>query len=191
MSAEEVERTYVEIVETVKSVVTIPVAVKLGPFFSNMAHMARRLDWAGADALVLFNRFYQPDIDLDSLDVKPNLLLSTPQAMRLPLRWIAILYGRLHAGLAATGGVHEATDALKLIMAGADVTMLASVLLRRGISYLSTIEKEMLDWMEVHEYESLSEMHGSMSQRNCPDPAAFERVQYLRTLHSYKRTIAP
>jgi dihydroorotate dehydrogenase (fumarate) len=191
MSAEEVERTYVEIVETVKSAVTIPVAVKLGPFFSNMAHMARRLDLAGADALVLFNRFYQPDIDLDKLEVRPNLLLSTPQALRLPLRWLAILHGRLRAGLAATGGVHEATDALKLIMAGADVIMLASVLLKRGIGYLSTIEQEMLDWMEVHEYESVSEMRGSMSQKNCADPAAFERMQYVRTLHSYKRTIAP
>jgi dihydroorotate dehydrogenase (fumarate) len=188
MPAERVEQTYIDIVGAVKSAVTIPVAVKLGPYFSNMAHMARRLDQAGADALVLFNRFYQPDIDLETLEVKPHLLLSTPQALRLPLRWIAILHGRIRAGLAATGGVHEAADVLKLLMVGADVTMLASALLRRGINYLSTIEQDMLDWMELHEYESVREMQGSMSQKNCADPAAFERVQYIRTLHSYHRT---
>src|SRR5215212_6415620 len=149
MPAEQVEQTYIDIVQTVKSAVTIPVAVKVGPFFSNMAHMARRLDDAGADALVLFNRFYQPDIDLDTLEVKPHLLLSTPQALRLPLRWIAILHGRIRAGLAATGGVHEAADVLKLLMAGADVTMLASALLRRVIDYLGIIEQDMLDWMEM------------------------------------------
>lgn len=186
MPSEQVEQTYIDVIETVKSAVTIPVAVKLGPFFSNMAHMARRLDQAGADALVLFNRFYQPDIDLEHLEVRPRILLSTPQALRLPLRWIAILHSRIKAGLAATGGVHTAEDALKLIMAGADITMLCSALLQNGIQHLSKIEQDMLDWMEIHEYESIHEMHGSMSHKNSPDPAVFERTQYIRTLHSYK-----
>ena len=186
MTSVEVEQTYVDIVQAVKAVVTIPVAVKLGPFFSNMAHTAKRLDWAGADALVLFNRFYQPDIDLEALEARPSILLSTPQAQRLPLRWIAILKGKLKANLAATGGIHQAEDALKMLMVGADVTMLCSTLLRNGIEHLRTIEQGMLDWMEEHEYESVREMQGSMSHRNCPDPAVFERTQYIRTLHSYK-----
>jgi dihydroorotate dehydrogenase (fumarate) len=165
--------------------VNIPLAVKLGPYFSNMLHMAVRMDQTGAEALVLFNRFYQPDINLKTLEVKPHLLLSTPQALRLPLRWIAMLDTRIVADLAASGGVHKGEDAIKLIMAGADVTMLCSVLFRRGIEHIKTIEEEMLDWMEEHEYESVSEMHGSMSYRNSPDPAAFERAQYIHALQSY------
>ena len=146
-------------------------AVKLSPFFTNFAHFARRLDQHGANGLVLFNRFYQPDIELETLEVTPNMLLSTPMAMRLPMRWIAILYGRIDASLAATSGIHRATDALKMLMAGADVTMLCSVLLRRGIAHLRVIEREMREWMEEHEYESVEQLKGSMSQKNCPEPA--------------------
>jgi dihydroorotate dehydrogenase (fumarate) len=182
ITAEQVERNYVEILKSVKAVVTIPVAVKLSPFFTNFAHTAKRLADSGADGLVLFNRFYQPDIDLDSLEVTPNLLLSTPMAMRLPLRWIAILHGRLAASLAATGGVHRSSDALKMLMAGADITMLCSVLLRRGIDHIRTLETEISEWLEKHEYVSVEQLKGSLSQKNCPDPSAFERAQYMRAL---------
>jgi dihydroorotate dehydrogenase (fumarate) len=186
LTGEGVEQTYLDILKAVKSVVTIPVAVKLSPYFSNMAHMAKRLDVAGADALVLFNRFYQPDINLETLEVEPNVLLSTPQSMRLPLRWIAILYGHLQTDLAATSGIHKATDALKMLMAGAQVTMLCSVLLRHGIDQIRVIEEEMRVWMEEHEYSSVRQLQGSMSQKNCPDPSAFERAQYARALQSYR-----
>ena len=185
-TAAEVEDNYVNIVRSVKEQITIPVAVKLSPFFTNFANVAKRLDEAGADGLVLFNRFYQPDIDLQNLEVVPNILLSTPMAMRLPLRWIAILYGRVKADLAATSGVHRATDALKMLMAGAAVTTLASALLRHGIKHLATVESEMRQWMEEHEYESVAQMRGSMSQRNCPDPSSFERAQYMKAISSYK-----
>jgi dihydroorotate dehydrogenase (fumarate) len=185
-SASEVEQTYLDILEAVKSEVTIPVAVKLSPFFTNFANMARRLDDAGANGLVLFNRFYQPDIELESLEITPNLLLSTPMAMRLPLRWIAMLYDRLSVSLAATSGIHRATDALKMLMAGADVTMLCSVLLRRGIAHLAVIEQELREWMQEHEYESVNQLKGSLSQKNCADPSAFERAQYMRAISTYK-----
>src|SRR5689334_10838849 len=180
----EVEQGYVDILSAVKSAVDIPVAVKLSPFFSNMAHMARRLEQAGADGLVLFNRFYQPDIDLDELEVRPNVLLSTPQALRLPLTWIGILYGRVRASLAATSGVHGAEDALKLLLVGADVTMLCSALLKNGVSHLRYIEQELQAWLEQHEYESVAQLQGSMSQLRCPDPSAFERAQYMRAVKS-------
>ena len=134
---------------------------------------------------MLFNRFYQPDIELETLEISPNVLLSTPMAMRLPMRWIAMLYGRVGANLAATSGIHRATDALKMLMAGADVTMLCSVLLRRGIEHIRVIEREMREWMEEHEYESVEQLKGSMSQKNCPDPSAFERAQYMRALQTY------
>jgi len=182
LTAENIEQTYLDILRAVKAAVTIPVAVKLSPFFSNMANMAHRLDDAGADALVLFNRFYQPDIDLEDLEVRPNVLLSTQQALRLPLTWIGILHGRLKAGLAATGGVHTAEDAMKLIMVGANVTMMCSALMRHGINHLRHVEREMRDWMEEHEYESVAQMQGSMSQLRCPDPGAFERAQYMRAV---------
>ena len=184
--ADAVEMRYVEILRAVKGEVTIPVAVKLGPFFSNMAHMAARLDAAGANALVLFNRFYQPDIDLDTLTVEPRVVLSRSQTTRLPLRWIAILSGRLQADLAATGGVHSAADALKMLLVGANVTMLCSALLAHGIEYLRTIEQEMVRWLEEHEYTSVRQLRGSMSQRHCEDPSAFERSQYIRALKSYR-----
>ncbi len=184
-SADEIENDYLTIVASVKAQVKIPVAVKLSPFFTNFARFARSLDRNGADALVLFNRFYQPDIELETLEISPNILLSTPMAMRLPMRWIALLYGRIGANLAATSGIHRASDALKMLMAGADVTMLCSVLLRRGISHIGLIEREMREWMEEHEYESIEQLKGSMSQKNCPDPSAFERAQYMRALSSY------
>ena len=185
LSAADVENTYFDIIRAVKSTVTIPVAAKLSPFFSNFTNVAHRLDEAGADGLVLFNRFYQPDIELETLEISPNVLLSTPMAMRLPMRWIALLYGRIGANLAATSGIHHGVDALKMIMAGADVTMLCSVLLRRGIDHIRVIEREMHEWMEEHEYESVEQIKGIMSQKNCPDPTAFERVQYTRALSTF------
>ena len=185
----EIEQTYEDITRSIKSVVTIPVCVKLGPFFSNMAHMARRLDRAGADGLTLFNRFYQPDINLETLEVEPNVLLSTPQALRLPLTWIGILFGRVKVSLAATSGVHGAEDVVKLIMVGADVTQLCSTLLRNGVSHIRYIERGLLDWMEAHEYESVQQMKGSMSQLRCPDPSAFERSHYLRGVRNTRSVV--
>jgi dihydroorotate dehydrogenase (fumarate) len=174
-----------DILKAVKSVVSIPVAVKLSPFFTNFANMAKRFDDAGADGLVLFNRFYQPDIELETLEVKPNILLSTPMAMRVPLRWIALLYGRIKANIAATSGVHRASDALKMLMAGADVTMLCSTLIRHGVRQVGVIERDMVAWMEEHEYESVSQLKGSLSQKNCADPSAFERAQYMKAISQF------
>jgi dihydroorotate dehydrogenase (fumarate) len=186
MTGAEIEQQYIDVLKAVKSAVGIPVTIKLSPFFSNFANMAKRFDVAGADGLVLFNRFYQPDIDLENLNVRPNVLLSMPQAMRLPLTWIGILYGRIKANLAATSGIHEAQDVIKMLMVGANVTMLCSSLLRRGINHLRAVEKELHDWMEMHEYKSVRQMQGSMSQKNCADPSAFERAQYMKALQSYK-----
>jgi len=182
LTGAEVEQEYLEILQAVRSEVSIPIAVKLSPFFSNFANMAGRLDHAGANGLVLFNRFYQPDVELESLEVKPNLLLSTPMAMRLPMRWIAILYDRIAANLAATSGIHRGTDVLKMLMAGADVTMLCSVLMRHGIQQISVIERFLVEWMEAHDYVSVQQLRGSLSQKNCPDPSAFERAQYMRAI---------
>jgi dihydroorotate dehydrogenase (fumarate) len=185
LTGTEVEMTYLDILKAVKANVKIPVAVKLSPFFSNFANMAKRLDDAGADGLVLFNRFYQPDIELESLEVKPNILLSTPMAMRLPLRWIALLYGKLNASLAATSGIHRASDALKMLLVGADVTMLCSTIIRHGIPQIAMIERDLTDWLTEHEYESVSQLKGSLSQKNCAEPAAFERAQYMKALTGY------
>lgn len=185
LPGEAVEDTYLNILRAVKSEVSIPVAVKLSPFFSNFANMAKRFDEAGANGLVLFNRFYQPDIELESLEVKPNILLSTPMAMRLPLRWIALLHGKIKASLAATSGIHRATDALKMLMVGADVAMLCSTVIRHGIPQIGMIERDMVDWLEEHDYESISQLKGSLSQRNCPEPAAFERAQYMKALTGF------
>jgi dihydroorotate dehydrogenase (fumarate) len=182
---DDIETEYLSIIASIKAQLSIPVAVKLSPFFTNFAHFARRVDRNGADALVLFNRFYQPDIELETLEISPNVLLSTPMAMRLPMRWIALLYGRIGANLAATSGIHRATDALKMLMAGADVTMFCSILLRRGIGHIKVIEQEMRDWMEEHGYDSVEQLKGSMSQQNCPEPAAFERAQYMRALATF------
>jgi len=189
VSSSAVEQTYIDILREVKIAVKIPIAVKLSPFFSNMANMAKRLDEAGADALVLFNRFYQPDINLDELEIQPNVLLSTPQDLRLPLTWIGILYGRIRANLAATSGVHGPEDVVKLLMVGADVTMLCSALLKNGINHLSRIEAGVVEWMEKHEYESVQQMKGSISQIRCPNPSAFERAQYMKAVKSIKHVV--
>ena len=186
LSAEKVEQRYLDVLEAVKRAVTIPVSIKLGPFFSSLSNVARRLDAAGADALVLFNRFYQPDIDLENLEVTPNVILSTSQALRLPLRWIAILHGRVKASLAATGGIHTAEDVLKILMAGADVAMLCSALLKHGPGHITTVLDDMVRWMTEKEYESVTQMKGSMSHRSVADPAAFERANYMKALNSYK-----
>ena len=181
-----VEENYLEIFQSIKSTVKIPIAVKLSPFFSSIANMAMRLDDAGADAVVLFNRFYQPDIDLENLEVTPNLILSTPHDIRLPLRWIAILYGQIKANLGATSGIYNAQDVLKMIMTGADVTMLCSALLKNGIEYVNDILKDMQEWMKVHQYESVQQMKGSMSQKSCQNPDSFERAHYMKILQSYQ-----
>jgi dihydroorotate dehydrogenase (fumarate) len=182
----DVEERYIEVLRAVKQTVKIPVAMKLSPHFSSMANMAQRLDNAGANGLVLFNRFYQPDIDLETLEVKPNVILSSPQALRLPLRWIAILYGRLKASLAATSGVHRAEDVVKLIMAGADVTMMCSALLKNGPQHVQQVLSSLDQWMLEREYISVKQMKGSMSQKAVADPAAFERANYMKALNTYK-----
>ena len=184
-TGEEIETTCLDILKSVKSSVSIPVAFKMNPFFSSIANMAKRLDDAGADGLVLFNRFYQPDIDLENLEITPNVLLSTPQAMRLPLRWVAILYGRVQASLAGTSGIHTGEDALKVLMAGANVTMLCSVLMKDGIRAFRTVLDGMERWMEEHEYESVQQMIGSLSHKNCEDPSAFERANYMKALRQF------
>jgi dihydroorotate dehydrogenase (fumarate) len=179
----EVETKYLRIVAAVKAAVQIPIAVKLSPYFTSLPNVARKfVQQGGANALVLFNRFYQPDFDPDRLEVVPNVVLSIPTETRLPLRWIALLYGRIQADLAATSGVHYATDIVKLLMAGASITMVCSALLRHGISHLTTLEQELAAWLESHEYESISQLQGCMSQLNCSDPSAFERAQYIRAV---------
>ncbi len=181
-SSTSIENTYLDILRAIKLTVHIPVAVKLSPFFSNLANMAKRLDATGADGLVLFNRFYQPDIDLDLLEITPRVILSSPHELRLPMTWIGILYGRLRANLAATTGIHGAEDVIKLLMVGADVTMMCSSLLRHGVGHLRKVEAGLRQWMETHEYESVRQMQGSMSQLRCADPGAFERAQYMRAV---------
>jgi dihydroorotate dehydrogenase (fumarate) len=189
VSGSDAELLYTDILREVKTSVHIPVAVKLSPFFSNLANMAKRLDQMGTDGLVLFNRFYQPDIDLEALEIKPNVLLSGPQDLRLPLTWIGILYGRIRANLAATSGVHGPQDVIKLLMVGADVTMMCSALLRHGIGHLRHVEQGVREWMEGHEYESVQQMQGSMSQLRCPDPGAFERAQYMRAVKGLEHVL--
>jgi len=184
-TADQVERRYVDLVKAVKADVRIPVAVKLGPYFSSMASVARQLDAAGANALVLFNRFYQPDFDLEALEVVPNLILSNSHELLLRLHWIAVIYGSVQADLALTGGVHSATDVVKAMMAGAKIAMMTSALLKRGISYLDTISTELLIWMGEHEYDSIRQMQGSMSRNAVPQPGAFERANYMKVLSSY------
>ncbi len=186
MTSQQVEDIYLDNLKTVKNSVKIPVAIKLSPYFSAFANMASRLDKAGADGLVLFNRFYQPDIDLEALEVVPNLIFSTSHEMRLPLRWLAILHGKIKASLAATTGIHDAKDVLKMVMAGADVTMMASILLKDGVGEISKILTDLERWMEEHEYKSISQMKGSMSYKNVAEPAAYERANYMKTLQSIK-----
>jgi dihydroorotate dehydrogenase (fumarate) len=185
MSSEDVESQYVELVEAVKQSVSIPLAVKLGPYFSSMGYMARRLVAAGADGLVLFNRFIQPDIDLDNLETSSKLVLSRPDELLVPLRWIALLHGRISASLAATGGIHDADGMLKAIAAGADVGMIASTLYQKGAKQVGAILAGMSQWMEEKEYASVEQLKGSMSRENCPDPAAFQRGNYMKALTSY------
>jgi dihydroorotate dehydrogenase (fumarate) len=178
----EVEFRYREIVAQVKRTVSIPIAVKLSPYFSSLPSIAKLLVEAGARGLVLFNRFYQPDIDPESLTIKPEILLSTPMSLRLPLRWIAILRGRIRASFAATSGVHQALDVVKLVLAGADVTMLCSALLRHGINHLAVVEKDLVQWLETHEYESLAQLKGALTHKQNVDASTFERTQYVRGL---------
>jgi len=184
-TGEDVERRALEILEAVKQAVRIPVAVKLSPFYSSFANLARRLDQAGVDGLVLFNRFYQPDIDVENLEAVRTLHLSDSSELLLRLRWLAILSGRVRASLIATGGVHTALDAIKAVMAGAHAIQLVSCLLKRSPAHLGTILREMTDWMQEQEYESLRQMQGSMSLSRCPDPQAYERVNYMRILQSW------
>lgn len=186
ISGIEIESLYLEILSAVREVVTIPVAVKLSPFFSSTANMASRLVDHGADGLVLFNRFYQPDFDLENLEVGPRLVLSNSDDLRLPLRWVAILFGRLKADLAITSGVHSAQDVIKGLMAGAKVTMMASELLQNGVRRIGQILNELVTWLQEHEYESVAQMIGAMSQKHCTEPAAFERANYMKTLQSYR-----
>jgi dihydroorotate dehydrogenase (fumarate) len=185
LTSAEVEQTYVDLVRDVTRSVGIPVAVKLGHAFSAIANVMTRLDGVGARGLVLFNRFYQPDFDLDNLEVTPSLTLSSSYELLLRLHWVAILHGHVRADLAVTGGVHEAEDVLKAMMAGARVAMTTSALLKHGIGHLSLVRDELLAWMEAHEYESIRQMQGSMSYRSVRDPAAFERANYMKVLGSY------
>jgi dihydroorotate dehydrogenase (fumarate) len=185
VDATQVEQRYVDLVRAVKSEVTIPVAVKLGPYFSSMANFAKKLDAAGAGALVLFNRFYQPDYNLETLEVIPNLTLSNSSELLLRLHWIAVIYGQVKADLALTGGVHTAADVVKAMMAGAKIAMMTSALLKRGIPHLDAVTTELLIWLAEHEYDSIRQMQGSMSRNAVPQPQAFERANYLRVLSSY------
>ena len=185
-TSSEIEKNYVDIVKEVKSNISIPVAVKMHPFFSSVANMASELDKAGADGLVLFNRFYQPDIDLDTLEVVPNVILSSPASMRLPLRWIGILYGKVKADLAATSGIYNEKDVIKMVMAGAKITQMLACLLKFGIGHIADVITKLKYWMEVNEYESLDQMRGSMSYMNVDDPSKFERANYMKVLHSVR-----
>ncbi len=182
----EVEQQYLDVLARVKAAVTIPIAVKVGPYFSAFANMAGRLDRAGADALVLFNRFYQPDFDIETRTVVPSLALSRPDEIRLPLLWIALLHGRVKASLAATTGVHSAVEAIKYLMAGADVVMSTSALLHQGPVFLSRLLADLTRWMEKKGYESVDQLRGSMSQASIPDSTAFARGNYIKVLESYK-----
>jgi dihydroorotate dehydrogenase (fumarate) len=182
----DVEDLYVKLLKEVKKHVGIPVAMKLSPYFSAMPHVASMLDAEGADALVLFNRFYQPDIDIEELEVTPNLQLSTPVEMRLPMRWIAILYGHLDCSMALTSGIHSSEDVIKAVMVGADVANICSVLLKEGTGKIDELLQGVSAWLEEHEYESLEQMKGSMSHRSVAEPAAFERANYMKVLNSYK-----
>lgn len=185
ITAQELEQNYVDLVAEVCSRVSIPVAVKLSPFFTSLPNLAKRLTGAGAKGLVLFNRFIQPDLDIETLEVTPALQLSTPAELRLPLRWVAILYGRVPCDLALTSGVHDAQAVLKAMMAGAKVTMLASELLQNGLKRIGEILTDMNAWMETFEYESIRQMQGSMSQKSVAEPAAFERANYLKALQTF------
>jgi dihydroorotate dehydrogenase (fumarate) len=181
----EVEDRYLALVAAIRDAVTVPLAVKIGPYFSSPGHMARRLVDAGANGLVLFNRFMQPDIDLDTLTTTPRVVLSSPDEMRLVLRWMAILSGRIDASLAATTGVHDAEGVVKLLLAGADVTTMASALLQHGAGHVAVVLDEMQRWFDDHDYVSVTQARGSLSQRSSPDPSAFERANYMKALSTW------
>jgi dihydroorotate dehydrogenase (fumarate) len=191
ITSNELEERYIELVRSICSVVTIPIAVKLSPFFTALPNFGRQLAEAGAKGVVLFNRFYQPDFDLDDLEVVPKLILSNSQEMRLPLRWIAILYGRIPLDFALTSGIHTAEDVLKATMAGASACMAASTLLKYGIDHATEILDGIQAWMEEHEYLSISQMKGSMSQQHVAEPQAFERANYIKVLSSYEFRTLP
>jgi len=188
VTAAQVEDRYVQLVRDVRAAVKIPLAVKLAPYFSATANLAARLEAAGANGLVLFNRFYEPDFDIESLEVVPRLHLSDSSELLLRLHWVAILYGQVKADLAITGGVHTAEDVLKSMMAGAKVAMMTSAILKQGIGHIASVQKDMLAWMQAHEYDSVRQMQGSMSQKSVKDPNAFLRANYLRVLNSYAST---
>jgi dihydroorotate dehydrogenase (fumarate) len=186
LTAVQIEENYITLVHDVRNSIKIPLSVKLSPFFTAIPNIAKRLVEAGANGLVLFNRFYQPDLDLETMEVAPNLVLSTSNELRLPLRWIAILYGHINADLALTSGIHTAEDVIKAIMAGASVAMMASELLAKGISRVPVILADLEKWMTGHEYESVKQMKGSLSQKSVKEPAAFERANYMKVLNSFK-----
>jgi dihydroorotate dehydrogenase (fumarate) len=186
-NGDDVERRTIEVAEAVRNSVKIPVAIKLSPFYSAFANLARSLDEAGVDGIVLFNRFYQPDIDIENLEIRPSLHLSDSSELLLRLRWLAILAGRVNASLITSGGVHTATDAIKAVMAGADAVQMVSAILRHGPEHIAVVRDGMKRWLEAHEYESLAEARGSMSHKHCPDPAALERANYMRILQSWRR----
>jgi dihydroorotate dehydrogenase (fumarate) len=185
VTGEDVVKSHLELVRQVKTSVGIPVTVKLGPYFTAMANVAKRMEQAGANGLVLFNRFYQPDFDLEALEIVPSLQLSNSYELLTRLHWVAILWGRVKLDLAVTGGVHTSYDVLKAMMAGAQVVEMASAVLKRGVNYLKTVESELVAWMEEHEYESIKQMQGSMSQRSVANPNSFLRANYLKVLSSY------
>lgn len=188
LTAQDVEREYLELVAAIRECVEVPLAVKVGPYFSSFGHVARHLADAGADAIVLFNRFYQPDISLTNLEVEPDLVLSDPSELRLVVRWLAILHGNLSCDLAATSGVHGPDDALKAVLAGATVAMMASALLRYGPARLTEVRDGMSTWLADHGYSSLAQARGSLSRNSVPDPEVYDRWGYMRTLHSYAPT---
>jgi len=185
----DLETIYVETFRAVKAAVDVPVAAKLTPFFTSLSNIATRFEIAGADGLVLFNRFYQPDVNLEELVVEPRVLLSVPQDLRLPLNWIGLLFGRVHLSLAGSGGVHSATDAAKLLLVGADVTMVCSSLLKQGIGHVRNLEMDLQRWMARHEYDTIGQMKGVLSQWRCQDPTAFERVQFIEAVRGAKNVV--
>lgn len=190
VSGAEAEQRYLDILAAVKSTVSIPVSLKLSPFFSAMGHMAQRFDHAGADALVLFNRFYQPDLDIKALEVAPTLQLSSPGEIRLPLLWIALLHGKLNASLAATRGVETADEVIKYLLAGADVVMTTSALLRHGPAHLQVLLRGLRQWLEARDFKHINQMRGNLSRAKVANPAAFERANYLKVLESYREAYA-
>jgi dihydroorotate dehydrogenase (fumarate) len=191
VTSSQLEADYLDLVRAIRASIKIPIAVKLSPFFTALPNFARQLSEAGVNGLVLFNRFYQPDFDLEELVVVPRLVLSTSQELRLPLRWIAILYGRIPVDFALSTGVHTAEDVIKATMAGASVSMVASTLLKYGISHAEQILDSLLAWMEEREYDSITQMKGSMSQQAVAEPGDFERANYIKVLSSYEYRFAP